>query len=136
MKENKVVRYDRNKNKVIVNVTQVGDILEGDKVIGTTDNTYKQEYKPEEMKRIYSGITAQIVQGEKQFKEIKLRQTTSHLNFDYDELVELKQKMAELKTLDQMEQDKDGVKNMEENIKRLKKDAAQLKPVIQKLRKS
>ena len=135
MKENKVVRYDRSKNKVVVNVTQVGDILEGDKVIGTTDNTYKQEYNPEEMKRIYAGITAQINQGEKQLKETKLRQTTNHLTFDYDELVELKQKMAQLKTLDQMEQDKDGVKNMEENIKRLKKDAAQLKPVIQKLRK-
>ena len=43
--------------------------------------------------------------------------------------------MAELKTLDQIKQDTDGVKNMEENIKRLKKDAAQLKPVIMKLRK-
>ena len=76
MKENKVVRYDRTKNKVVVNVTQVGDILEGDRVLGTTDNTYKQEYKPEEMQRIYSGITAQIVQGEKQLKDIKLRQMT------------------------------------------------------------
>ena len=136
MKENKVVRYDRTKNKVVVNVTQVGDILEGDKVIVTTDNTYKQEYNPEEMKRIYSGITAQIVQGEKQLKDIKLRQTTNHLKFDYDELVTLKAKMAELKTLDQMEQDKQGLENIKDNIKRLKKDAAQLKPVIQKLRKS
>ena len=135
MKENKVVRYDRTKNKVVVNVTQVGDILEGDRVLGTTDNTYKQEYKPEEMQRIYSGITAQIVQGEKQLKDIKLRQMTSTLKFPEDELKELKEKMAELKTLDQMEQDKDGIKNMEENIKRLKKDAAQLKPVIMKLRK-
>ena len=135
MKENKVVRYDRSKNKVVVNVTQVGDILEGDRVLGTTDNTYKQEYKPEEMQRIYSGITAQIVQGEKQLKDIKLRQMTSTLKFPEDELKELKEKMAELKTLDQIKQDTDGVKNMEENIKRLKKDAAQLKPVIMKLRK-
>ena len=135
MKENKVVRYDRSKNKVVVNVTQVGDILDGERVIGHTDNKYLQEYEPSEMQRIYSGITAQIVQGEKQLKDTKLRQTTNHLKFDYDELVELKQKMAELKTLDQMEQDKNGVKNMEENLKRLKKDALQLKPVIQKLRK-
>ena len=135
MKENKVVRYDRTKNKVVVNVTQVGDILEGDRVLGTTDNAYKQEYKPEEMQRIYSGITAQIVQGEKQLKDIKLRQMTSTLKFPEDELKELKEKMAELKTLDQIKQDTDGVKNMEENIKRLKKDAAQLKPVIMKLRK-
>jgi|TARA_R100000049_G_C1905180_1_gene54007 hypothetical protein len=135
MKENKVVRYDRTKNKVVVNVTQVGDILEGDKVIGTTDNVYKQAYNPNEMKRIYAGINAQIVQGEKQLKDIKLRQTTNHLKFDYDELVTLKAKMAELKTLDQMEQDKQGLENIKDNIKRLKKDALQLKPIIEKLRK-
>ena len=135
MKENKVVRYDRSKNKVVVNVTQVGDILEGDKVIGTTDNVYKQEYDPKEMQRIYSGITQQIVQGEKQLKETKLRQDTNILKFPEDELTELKEKIASLKTLDQMKQDTDGVKNMEEQIKRLKKDAAQLKPVIMKLRK-
>jgi hypothetical protein len=136
MKENKVVRYDRNKNKVMVNVTQVGDILDGEQVIGTTDNLHKQEYIPEAMQRIYVGITQQIIQGEKQLKEVKLRQATNHLKFDYDELVELKQKIAELKTLDQMEQDKEGLKNIEESIKRLKKDALQLKPVIQKLRKT
>ena len=135
MKENKVVRYDRTKNKVVVNVTQVGDILEGDKVIGTTDNTYKQEYEPTEMKRIYTGINQQIIQGEKQLKEIKLRKLTNNLKFDYDELVQLKQKLAELKILDQMEQDKEGLKNVQENLKRLKKDALQLKPVIQKLKK-
>jgi len=135
MKENKVVRYDRSKNKVVVNVTQVGDILEGDKVIGTTDNVYKQEYDPKEMQRIYSGITQQIVHGEKQLKETKLRQDTNILKFPEDELTELKEKIASLKTLDQMKQDTDGVKNMEEQIKRLKKDAAQLKPVIMKLRK-
>ena len=135
MKENKVVRYDRNKNKVVVNVTQVGDILDGERVIGHTDNKFFQEYNPAEMQRIYAGITQQIVQGEKQLKDAKLRQATNHLKFDYDELVELKQKMAELKTLDQMEQDKEGIKNIQENIKRLKKDALQLKPIIQKLRK-
>jgi|TARA_R100000093_G_scaffold1035_2_gene2601 hypothetical protein len=135
MKENKVVRYDRTKNKVVVNVTQVGDILEGERVIGHTDNVYKQAYNPNEMKRIYAGINAQIVQGEKQLKDIKLRQTTNHLKFDYDELVTLKAKMAELKTLDQMEQDKQGLENIKDNIKRLKKDALQLKPIIEKLRK-
>ena len=135
MKENKVVRYDRTKNKVVVNVTQVGDILEGERVIGNTDNKYLQEYEPAEMKRIYAGINAQIVQGEKQLKDIKLRQTTNHLKFDYDELVTLKAKMAELKTLDQMEQDKQGLENIKDNIKRLKKDALQLKPIIEKLRK-
>ena len=135
MKENKVVRYDRTKNKVVVNVTQVGDILEGERVIGHTDNVYKQAYNPNEMKRIYAGINAQIIQGEKQLKDIKLRQTTNHLKFDYDELVTLKAKMAELKTLDQMEQDKQGLENIKDNIKRLKKDALQLKPIIEKLRK-
>ena len=43
--------------------------------------------------------------------------------------------MLEIKTLKQVEQDKVGRINMEEGIKALKKDAEQLKPIIQKLRK-
>jgi len=135
MKENKIVRYDRTKNKIMVNVTQEGMINDGTKDIGHTKNRFEQEYDVDEMKKIYSGITAQVVQCEKQLKEVKLRQTTTTLNYPVDELKELKAKIAELKTLDQMEQDEQGKNNVETSLKRLRKEASQLKPIIEKLRK-
>tara|TARA_Y100000310_G_C20160529_1_gene568950 strand:- start:108 stop:521 length:414 start_codon:yes stop_codon:yes gene_type:complete len=135
LKENKIARYDRTKNKVIVNVTQEGDIENSGNVIGTTYNTYKQEYEPEEMKKIYAGIQAQITQLQNQLKELTLRQDTTILKYSKEEIEELEAKMLEIKTLKQVEQDKVGRINMEEGIKALKKDAEQLKPIIQKLRK-
>jgi len=134
MKEQKVVRYDRKKNKVIVNVAQEGDIENGGKVIGHTKNMYRQEYAPDEMKKIYVGIQAQLTQLQQQLKELKLRQETTILKFPEDELKELEEKMLEIKALKQVEQDKAGRKNMEDGIKQLKKDALQLKPVMLKLK--
>ena len=135
MEETKVVRYDRTKNKIMVNVTQEGMINDGTNDIGHTKNRFEQEYDVDEMKKIYAGIAAQLVQCEKQIKEIKLRQTTTILKFPEDELKELKAKMAELKVFDQIEQDQKGLENMEDSLKRLRKDANQLKPIIQKLKK-
>jgi|TARA_R100000049_G_C1926568_1_gene70945 predicted nuclease with TOPRIM domain len=149
MKENKIVRYDRTNNKcskpfkkrfktckrIMVNVAQEGMINDGTNDIGYGVTHHVQEYDVNAMKKIYSGITAQVVQCEKQLKEIKLRQTTTTLNYPVDELKELKAKIAELKTLDQMEQDEQGKNNVETSLKRLRKEASQLKPILEKLRK-
>lgn len=134
MKEQKVVRYDRKKNKVIVNVAQEGDIKNGEIVIGHTQNIFKQEYEPEQMKKIYVSLQAQLNQLQQQLKEIKLRQEITILKYNEDELKELEEKMLEIKTLKQIEQDRAGRKNVEDGIKQLKKDALQLKPVMLKLR--
>jgi len=135
MEETKVVRYDRAKNKIMVSVTQEGMINDGTNDIGHTKNRFEQEYDVGEMKKIYAGITHQIGQIEKKLKEMKLREASTVLKYSEDELNELKAKMAELKVFDQLQQDKQGLDNMEDSLKRLRKDANQLKPVIQKLRK-
>ena len=134
MKEQKIVRYDRKKNKIIVTVAQEGDIRNGEIVMGHTQNMFKQEYEPEQMKKIYASLQAQLNQLQQQLKDIKLRQDTTILKYNEDELKELEEKIVEIKTLKQVEQDKEGRKNVEDGIKQLKKDALQLKPVMLKLK--
>jgi len=134
MKENKVVRYDRKKNKVLVYVTQEGDITEGSKVIGNTKNRFEQEYEPSEMKRIYKNLNEQVNHFEKTLKDIK-NQEKQKLEFEYDEIVKLKKMLEEIKKVDKLEKDKVQKSALEDNLKKLKEDLRQLKPVIQNMPK-
>lgn len=136
MKENKTIRYDRKKNKIILKVTQEGDIKDGSDVIGITLNTYDQEYTKAGIKRVWNNLQEQRHKLEKDLKKIKDKVNYENIVFDDEnELLNFKRKLEELKKFEESNKAKGQLEHMETMIKAIKQDILKLNPIIEKLPK-
>jgi predicted nucleotidyltransferase len=131
----KIVRFDRAKNKVVVNWTVDNEIKEGDEVVGQNIQTIKQEYSPAYIKKTYTELNAQIVNFEKQLKENKLKLDTLVIKADEEEIKRVLNLLEESKKLQERDKLKQAVKFLTEQLKTIKEDKMSLEPVIKQLKK-
>lgn len=139
MEVEKKARYDRDKNKVFLTVSEKGEIEQpmenGKEVVGYTENRFEQEFNPEYIKKTYKNLNGQINQMERNLKTLRQKKEKIDIDYEYDDLVELKKKMEAIKKLGELEKTTDQIKSLENSIKNMKKDIATMKPIIKKLKK-
>tara|TARA_Y100000310_G_scaffold42720_1_gene39945 strand:- start:1313 stop:1732 length:420 start_codon:yes stop_codon:yes gene_type:complete len=136
MKENKVVRYDRDKKKVILKLTQEGEINDGQEVLGKTENVFNQEYEVSGIKKIWAKLQEDKQRFEHDLKQLKNKLDYELIVFENEaEIEEFKKKLEELKKYDEKQKAESQIKQLEEMIKSLKTDILKLEPIIKKLPK-
>jgi len=136
MKENKVVRYDRDKKKVILRLTQEGEISDGQETLGTTKNIFNQEYEVSGIKKIWAKLQEDKQRFEQDLKQLNNKVDYELIIFENEaEIEEFKKKLEELKKYDEKQKANAQIKQLEEMIKSLKTDLLKLEPIIKKLPK-
>jgi DNA polymerase III delta prime subunit len=133
-KKTKSIRYDRRKNKVMIEFEFSGDIKDGDNVVGKTIENYKQEYEPEWVKNSYRGINAKINSLENGIKRSKLQLDTMIIKGKEDEIEQFIQMQELAKQLKQKKKEQEKLEAMEHNLKELKKEKRELSSVMKKIK--
>lgn len=131
----KVIRYDRAKNKVLINFSDENDIKEGKDVVGHNVGRYTQEYDPAHIKNLYKNFNARIVGLEKQIKDAKLKLNVLVFKFDEDEIKKIIAIIEESKKLQEKDRLEGAIKFMEEQLTGIKSDKRDLEPVVKQLKK-
>ena len=135
MKTEKIARYDRKKNKVIVVVTEEGEMKYGGKDVGYTKNRHEQEFEPSYIKNIYKQLQSQKVQIEKGLKDNKFKDDTTVIKSDVDDLEKLKVQIQELQKYDELKKNKAQSEMLCVDLKNIMKDIRILGPIVKKLKK-
>ena len=113
MKEQKAVRYDRDKKVVVL--------------------TLNQTYEINEIHKIWADMQGKKGIFEKQVKELKIK--TKDLKDEPKELTALRKNLKLLQTADAEDKSKGELKYAETMVEGLKKEILMLEPVVNKLPK-
>lgn len=143
MKENKIIRYDRSANKVIVKVLQDSEAKEAE--IAQSENSIspvafnhvmEQVYSVENFKNAWSQLNQTITNVKQNIKSLKQEGDKLPENkFTENELATFREMLAAVNSVQQKEQNKSKLEQAEEYLKFLQKEYNYMKPVMDKLPK-